>query len=355
MISVLVDTYNHEGFIRTAIESVLRQSWFRDHADHEIVVVDDGSTDRTPEVLAEFGDAIRVVRKVNGGQASAFNLGLEHCSGDIVMFLDGDDWWHEDKVALVAQAFAAHPECVAIGHGIIVRDSEGSFEERLPPLGDDVVLNLGSDAGVRPFHDHMSLLGTSRLAARREALDRVGRPPDPLTYEADEYFFTLLPAIGDVRLLPQLLTYYRMHGANLYQSAIAPSDAQAQAKLAKRAQVFRCLADTLPGRLAALGIPAARALDIVEPLALETCRLELATAGGRRSQTLSVERRRREWLASRGVRTRLPVRLATFAAALLLPPRAFYSLRTRYSGSRMRGLLNAESPATPPSPQQEPA
>jgi glycosyltransferase involved in cell wall biosynthesis len=340
MLSVLIDTYNHEGFIRTAVESVLAQSWFAGRSDYEVVVVDDGSTDATPAVLAEFGDALRVVRKANGGQASAFTEGLKHVTGEIVLFLDGDDWWHEDKVARVMAVFEAHPECIAVGHGIVISDDLTGREEREHPP-ERLILSLAGDEGVRPFHENMAFLGTSRLAARREALDRVGHPPDALTYEADEYFFTLLPAVGEVHVLPDCLTWYRLHGGNLYQASNAlAGKALGDGKLRKRAAIFRCLADVLPKRLVELGIPPARAAAVNEPLDIAATRLELQTGGGSRAATIGIERRSQAWLAGRGIGTRPLVRVGVFAAAALLPPASFYALRSRYAGSRARRVLN---------------
>src|SRR5208283_2761542 len=91
LISVLIDTYNHERFIEQAILSVLEQDF--PASGREILVVDDGSQDRTPEIAAKFGPQVRLLRKANGGQASAFNAGIPECQGEIVAFLDGDDWW----------------------------------------------------------------------------------------------------------------------------------------------------------------------------------------------------------------------------------------------------------------------
>ncbi len=93
--SVLIDTYNHERFIEQAIVSVLEQDF--PATDREIVVVDDGSTDRTPEIVRKFEPRVRLLRKENGGQASAFNAGIPECQGEIIAFLDGDDWWAPNK------------------------------------------------------------------------------------------------------------------------------------------------------------------------------------------------------------------------------------------------------------------
>ena len=91
------------------------------------------------------------------------------------------------------------------------------------------------------------------------------------------------------------------------------------------------------------GIPAARAKAIIEPLDIAATRLELQTVGGKRADTLRVERQSQAHLAKRGVRTRPLVRAGVVAAALLLPPAFFYALRTRYAGSRARQMLNGPS------------
>ena len=89
-ISVLIDTFNHQRFIERAIDSVFSQRDV-DQSQMEVIVVDDGSTDATPAILERYGARIRVHRKPNGGQATAFNEGMRLCSGDIVALLDGDD------------------------------------------------------------------------------------------------------------------------------------------------------------------------------------------------------------------------------------------------------------------------
>src|SRR6202162_5556259 len=116
LVSVLIDTYNHERFIEHAITSVLEQDM--PMADVEIVVVDDGSTDGTPDVVRRFEPRVRLIRKPNGGQASAFNAGIPECHGEIVAFLDGDDWWAPQKLRRVVEAMEQDPEVGIIGNGI---------------------------------------------------------------------------------------------------------------------------------------------------------------------------------------------------------------------------------------------
>ena len=118
-ITVLIDTYNHERFIEEAHRQRARTG-FSARSDMEILVVDDGSTDRTPEIVRKFEPRVRLLRKANGGQASAFNAGISEARGEIVSFLDGDDWWARNKLTRVMQAMSSDPAVGIVGHGIVI-------------------------------------------------------------------------------------------------------------------------------------------------------------------------------------------------------------------------------------------
>jgi len=98
-VSVLIDTYNHERFIEKAVSSVLEQDF--PASAREVIVIDDGSTDSTPEIVRKFEPQVRYLRKSNGGQASAFNAGIPECNGEVIAFLDGDDYWMPGKLSRV--------------------------------------------------------------------------------------------------------------------------------------------------------------------------------------------------------------------------------------------------------------
>jgi glycosyltransferase involved in cell wall biosynthesis len=124
-VSVLICTYNYGRFIIEAINSVLAQT----RVPEEIVVVDDGSTDDTQEILKQhFSDdpRLRMPRQRNGGQLSALVLGLENCTGDIIFFLDADDKYENDHINQVQTAFQAHPDVdfIFTGHRLF-GESEG--------------------------------------------------------------------------------------------------------------------------------------------------------------------------------------------------------------------------------------
>src|SRR4051794_10354756 len=92
-VSVIVPAYNYERYLSLAIESALAQT----HSPLEVIVVDDGSTDDTPRVLAAYGDRIRAIRQPNQGAGAARNTGIAASRGDYLAFLDSDDLWRRDK------------------------------------------------------------------------------------------------------------------------------------------------------------------------------------------------------------------------------------------------------------------
>ncbi len=94
LVSVIIPVYNGASFLSDAIVSALEQS----HDNIEVLVIDDGSTDNTPEICKKYSDKIRYYRKENGGQAIARNFGIEQSGGDLIAFLDSDDIWASEKI-----------------------------------------------------------------------------------------------------------------------------------------------------------------------------------------------------------------------------------------------------------------
>ncbi|WP_169873739.1 MULTISPECIES: glycosyltransferase family 2 protein [Pseudomonas] len=126
-IGVVIPTYNYAHTLGRAVESVLAQL---DEANAQLLVIDDGSTDETPQVLAalmeKYPGCFRALRKPNGGAASARNLGLEESAGEYLMFLDADDEMAPGALLSVAQHIAAHPESRLIvgGHWSVFGDGK---------------------------------------------------------------------------------------------------------------------------------------------------------------------------------------------------------------------------------------
>jgi glycosyltransferase involved in cell wall biosynthesis len=104
LVSVIIPTYNRAWILKEAIDSVLAQ----DFADYELIVVDDGSTDNTPDMLAAYGRDIRVLRQSNKGVSAARNRGIKASSGGLIAFLDSDDLWLPQKLSRQVDFFATH-------------------------------------------------------------------------------------------------------------------------------------------------------------------------------------------------------------------------------------------------------
>ena len=106
-VSVVIPTYNRKHFICFAVDSILQQTF----SDYEIIVVDDGSSDGTCELLnSQYGDKITYLQQKNQGFAVARNCGVEAASGKYIAFLDSDDMWHENKLELQVEIMESFPE-----------------------------------------------------------------------------------------------------------------------------------------------------------------------------------------------------------------------------------------------------
>jgi glycosyltransferase involved in cell wall biosynthesis len=124
-VTAAITTYNRARFLPGALESVFAQS----RAPDEVLVVDDGSTDETPEVLARFAGRIRVVRQENGGRSAARNAAIREARGEFLSFLDSDDRWTPTKLERQVPVLEAD-ERAALVHGHV--DVIGPGDEPLP-------------------------------------------------------------------------------------------------------------------------------------------------------------------------------------------------------------------------------
>ena len=328
-VTVLIDTYNHERFIEEAIVSVLEQDFPR--GDVEILIVDDGSTDRTPEIVAKFEPRVRLIRKPNGGQASAFNAGIPQARGEIISFLDGDDWWKKNKLSAVVQAFEENSAVGVVGHGIVQIDSDTGEGSILLPDAPEY-FDMRSAQGAQTFRNFMCFLGTSRVAIRRSILKAVLPIPESLVIEADEFMSAVAIAAGGAALLlAEPLTFYRLHDQNLFQ--FRRNDTS---RLRIKTDALDSLANELAVRLAGLGISSEAISIVVDPIRVGVARARLVLDGGWSWETYRVERADlRHSYARLGMGYRVFKELS-LATTLLMPPRTFYRLRRWYATKGLR-------------------
>jgi len=162
-ISVIIPAYNAEKTILETINSVIKQTF----SDFEIIVVNDGSTDRTVELLQDIKDErLKVFSYENGGASSARNRGIAHATGEYISFLDADDLWTHDKLELQLAALQAHPEAgvayswtyVINGEGELLRTIEHNYEGN---VYGEMLLKSFVTCGSNPL-------------IRREAIESVG-------------------------------------------------------------------------------------------------------------------------------------------------------------------------------------
>jgi glycosyltransferase involved in cell wall biosynthesis len=318
--TVLIDTYNHAGFIAQAIESVLQQDVPGDSM--EILVVDDGSTDGATDVVRKFAPRVRLISKVNGGQASAFNAGIPEARGEIVAFLDGDDWWAAGKLRKVLAAFGDDRQVGLVGHGFTEMHLAGGQRTEVPRAR--MHFRVTSAETARQFRMVRGFLGTSRMAYRRELLQQIGAVPEALRFEADEYLFTVGALLADVVILPESLTFYRLHDRNLFQ--FTSGDAAA---IRAKQKVLAALAAALAQTMRQRGVAEEVARVILECVEVEADHLRLVADSGWPWETVATE------LKIMRVFHRdasLPQHLFSYLRMLpagILPARTYYEWRRR--------------------------
>jgi len=320
-VSILIDTYIHKRFIERAITSVLEQDF--PPPDCEILVVDDGSTDGTGDLVRKFVPKVRYLQKQNGGQASAFNFGISQCDGEIVVFLDGDDWWAPGKLAAIVQAFR-DPSIGLVGHGIIEAYEDGRLHTEV--VREASRFRVDSEGAARLFRRSKSFLGTSRMAFRSALLREIGSVPESLVIEADEYLFTLGAVLSEALILREPLTYYRLHDANAFKS----SDGDI-AGLRRKQHVLEALSDALRERFRAISLPLGVSAIVLDAVRWESEIIRLALQSGWPWETWRVELSEfRESYGNASLSQRL-IKLLGLLPACFLPSRLYYSWRQRFA------------------------
>lgn len=317
-VTVLIDTYNHRNFIEEAINSVLSQDF--PVSETEILVVDDGSTDDTHEVVRKFAPRVRLLRKSNGGQASAFNAGITEARGEIIAFLDGDDWWAAGKLTAVTKAFDRDKVVGLVGHGVTEVYPDGRQRTEAPRAVSH--FRISSVDQAKTFRMQRGFLGTSRMAYRREILRRIGCVPEALKFEADEYLFTLAAFLADVMILRESFTFYRLHDRNLFQ--ISSGGHQA---IRRKQGILEALAQSLKNKLKQNGVPFEIARTILECIEVEANVLRLAVDGGFPWETVSTELKIMRVFHSDASVSQHLFSCVRLIPALLLPASTYYRWR----------------------------
>ena len=253
LISVIIPNYNRETLLGETIQNMLDQSL----PPHEVIVVDDGSTDRSLEVVRSFGSRVKLVQQRNQGPGAARNAGLAVAAGEFIQFMDSDDLASRNKLQVQAGALEREGADVAYGPWLKVRLADGKAvledhvlqQRALPPSRTSLAWLLSGWSTV---------LQTCLL--RAELVRRIGPfRHDLLTHEDFEFMVRIFAESPRTVFSAGVITLYRLHA----QSKLTESGASDLRRLQDRAAIYPQIADLLRQRGIGLGLAARVGFDFV--------------------------------------------------------------------------------------------
>lgn len=336
-VSVIIPSYNGSGWIAESIESVLNQT-FR---DHEIIVVVDGSTDGTEEVVARFGSDVRCVVQENGGPARARNTGLAQSRGEFVAFLDDDDLWEPDKLEVQVRLLDEHPELGVVFSNYRPFGDPADYTDgfsRSPVLRQLPKSEIAPAVyRLDPDHTFEGLLRdlfswTSTLLVRSSCLQRTGPFDANLRYAAEDWQLCLrLSTECAFAFFDRCLAWRRERSGSLSKRGIDDHEA------VKALQA-----------LPSLAVLSTRRRDLVRSELGRRCfsaGYQAFRAGDARDSRRYFALAARQAVLRPRPELRQGARAAAYCAATWLPPALIDWIRAR------RGSSDAESRQTPSRPK----
>ncbi len=217
LVSIIINNYNYDRFLAEAIDSALIQTY----SHIEVIVVDDGSTDNSRDIIVGYGDRIIPILQPNGKQAAAFNSGFARSKGDIIIFLDSDDYLMPNAIDRIVQTW--HPKLAKVHYRLKVVDADQRDLGYSMPQGSSL-LSTGEAWRELIARGGYTSTPTSGNALNRQALKEVFPIPDEYKLTADDYLSTLIPFYGEVTAIEDSLGAYRIHGNNQWAlSTISPA------------------------------------------------------------------------------------------------------------------------------------
>lgn len=198
LVSCIVPVFNGERFVVEALESILEQTY----KPVEVIVVDDGSTDATPLILAEYEGRVRYVRQSRLGPGAARNRGIKSAQGDFLAFLDADDLWHPEKLSRQIARFETRP-----GLQLCLTHVQNFWAPEL-------------EHEAEHFRDHriakpLPGFSTVTMLARRGIFKHLGHFSTSLQHIHDtEWFVRAMEQGAAIEMLPDVLVYRRLHREN---------------------------------------------------------------------------------------------------------------------------------------------
>ncbi|VXD11297.1 putative glucosyltransferase [Planktothrix serta PCC 8927] len=221
LVSILINNYNYGRFLTEAIDSALNQTY----SNLEVIVVDDGSTDDSRSIIANYQQKIIPILKENGGQATAFNVGFAASQGEIICFLDSDDLFEPQKIAEIVQIFEQNPEVGWCFHPLTYVGE---------PINTEVLETITGTEGIYDLRDSIQrgkLKGklsfgtaTSAMSMKRSLLEKILPMPEVIKITSDDYIKYLALGLTPGFVLLKKLALQRIHGNNAYTFKLDKTD-----------------------------------------------------------------------------------------------------------------------------------
>ncbi len=208
LVSVIIPNHNYANFLEGAIESVL----FQTYSNIEIIVVDDGSSDNSREVLKKYANQVKLIFQTNQGVSIARNTGVAESKGDLIAFLDADDIWLPTKIEKQVDLFTRDSSLGLVHVGVEEIASNGQR------------LNIRMNGAVGWVFEELLLLRSSVLAAGsgamiwREIFDNLGGFDSSLSTSADWDFCCRLARLYPIGFIPEVLVKYRIHSISMHHN-----------------------------------------------------------------------------------------------------------------------------------------
>ena len=222
LVSVIIPSYNHRNYIGEAVTSVLTQTY----GNLELIVIDDGSKDGSPDLIATIKDSrLKLVRQANCGAHAAINRGVGMASGEFIGILNSDDSYHPRRIEKAIAAFQQDPDLQLVSSWIDVIDGDGrliatkkGWENLDPwPIGrPEATFKVGNDFRLNLLAANF-VSTTSNIVFRRSLWGQVGAMRN-LRYVHDWDFLLRASEIAKCILIPEPLVRYRIHAANTIAS-----------------------------------------------------------------------------------------------------------------------------------------
>jgi len=204
MVSVVIPMFNRAHTISDAVNSVLAQTY----SNYEIILVDDGSTDNTIEVISQYGDAVIYVNQENLGPSVARNTGIKQAKGELIAFLDSDDVWHEDKLARQVACFADAPRVGLVASGHEIRDENWNL----------IHITRLTNREIGQIHRkdlYKNFFSTPSVIVRAKCFQEVGCFDETIRYAEDWDMWLRILKHYECKIINEPLVSVRVNGVSI--------------------------------------------------------------------------------------------------------------------------------------------